>query len=122
MADEAAASPASKRPRTAEEEDGSYAVRSAEGDELRWPRQAANRAGTLKDWIDETGGEGTFATTVPTEALRALQAACMSDDMQSIAALSVQETANLLDAANFLEATEVSLAGARHLDESSGRR
>ena len=77
MADEEA-SHAAKRLRAAEH-DGSCAVRSAEGDVMRWPREAALRAGTLKNWIDETGGAGTFPTPLPAEALQLLRDACAHD-------------------------------------------
>ena len=91
------------------------AIRGAEGDELLWPREVALRAGTLKDWLDETGGVGTFATPLPTQALRTLRAACAHGGKEAIAALSLDETAALLHAANFLEATAVFAAAAQHL-------
>ena len=70
------AEPESKRARTepgepasaAGVDEESYAVRSADGVVLHWPRQAAERAGTLKNWIEErsgeeeTGGERAFPT------------------------------------------------------------
>ena len=95
----------SKRPRTAEHDDGSYAVGSAEGAELRWTHRAALCAGAVKDWIDETGGVGTFPTPLPTKALSTLLAACEHDNgaaTSPIASLSTDETSDLLHAAHFL--------------------
>jgi len=39
----------------------------------RWPRAAALRAGTLKDWIESTDHEGTFPTQLPAVTLRMLR-------------------------------------------------
>ena len=52
----------------------SCAVRSAEGQVIHWPRRAALRAGTLRGWMEETDGEGTFPTPLPARALEALRA------------------------------------------------
>ena len=60
----------------------SYAVRSADGVVLRWPRPAAERAGTLKNWIEEksgdeeTGDERAFPTPLTAKTLETLRAAC----------------------------------------------
>ena len=103
-----------KRPRLAEHtpvDDGqSIMVRSAEGADIRWPREAAERAGTLKGWIEETGGEGTFPTGLRAEILRMLSAACAHDGGEAtspLASLALDDTVDLLQAANFLEATGV---------------
>ena len=47
-----------------------YIVQSADGEETHWPRQAALHAGTLKDWVDTTGGEGKFPTPLSAAARR----------------------------------------------------
>ena len=99
-------------------DEASYAVRSAEGLVLRWPRLAALRAVTLKGWIEETGGEDEFPTPLATQALEALRAACAheGDEANSpLTVLQLDETAELLHAAHYLEATGVFEAAARHL-------
>ena len=56
-------------------QEATYIVRSVEGEEIHWPRSAAERAGTLKNWIDDCG-EGAFSTGLPAAGLRLLLAAC----------------------------------------------
>ena len=110
---------ASKRSRTDTiNDDGSCAVRSVEGILLRWPLLAASRAGTLKDWIEDTGGEGTFGTVLSAEALQTLLAACTHDGEEAtspIASLTFDKTIELLRAANFLSATDAMAAASQHL-------
>mmetsp|Transcript_32681 Transcript_32681/g.104701 ORF Transcript_32681/g.104701 Transcript_32681/m.104701 type:complete len:307 (+) Transcript_32681:32-952(+) len=46
-------------------------VRGREGEEVRFSRAAARRAGTLSDWLEDSGGDGAFsALPVSTAALR----------------------------------------------------
>ena len=114
---------ASKRARTepgepASADEESCTVLSAEGAALRWPRRVALRAGTLKDWINDTGGEGEFRTQLTATALEKLRAACAHEGGEAtspIVSLQLDETTDLLHAANFLEATAVLTAAARHL-------
>ena len=48
-------------------------VRGREGEEVRFSRAAARRAGTLSDWLEDTGGDGAFsALPVSTAALRVI--------------------------------------------------
>ena len=52
-------------------------VRSAEGEDVRWPLWMARRLGTLKDWLEDTDGEGSFpAPNIPADALRLLFELC----------------------------------------------
>ena len=60
-------------------ESGRYAVRSVEGAVLRWPREAALKCGTLKNWIEDTGGEDEFSTVLPAKDLETLGAVCAHD-------------------------------------------
>jgi hypothetical protein len=103
----------------ADEKEKEVAVRSAEGEVLHWPRQVALRAGTLKDWIEDTGGEGEYPTgLLSTKILETLLAACAHDggDATSpIASLPLEEATDLLFGAHFLDATAVFVAAARHL-------
>ena len=97
----------------------SYAVRGADGEVLRWPRQAALRAGTLKDWIEDTRGEGEFPTPLPGRALWLLLEACAHDDAEAgsspASSMQLDEMADLLHAAHFLEASSVFEASSSHL-------
>ena len=118
----------SKRLRTAEHElnddDESIWVCSAEGQKIRWPRAAALCAGSLKDWIEDTGGEGAFgsgemmAHNPPATFLKTLRDACAHDGDElgdRLHSLQFHETVGLLHAAHFLAATGVFAAAARHL-------
>ena len=111
MADEPEVERESKRLRVAElGDDDSVAVGSADGLVWRWPRAAALRAGTLKDWIENTYDEGTFPTQLPAVALRMLRETCTYDGNKAnspLASLALDETIDLMSAANFLEATGV---------------
>ena len=52
-------------------------VRSAEGEDVRWPLWVALCTGTLKDWNEDTDGEGIFpAPQIPADALRLLLELC----------------------------------------------
>ena len=85
---------------------------------FHWPRTAALRAGTLRDWMEETDGEGAFPTPLPARAIEALRAACAHDDDEAAspyANLNVDDTTDLMHAAHFLDATAVFKAGAQHL-------
>ena len=103
----------------------SYAVRSADGVVLLWPRAAVERAGTLKDWFitersgeEETGDEGAFQTTLTAKVLETLRAACAHDGDEAtspLASLPLDETIDVLGGANFIEAEGVSTAASRHL-------
>ena len=95
-----------------------YVVLSADGEETRWPRQTALRAGTLKDWVDDTGGQGKFPTPLSTTALRTLCTACAHEGEEAtslVASLPFDEATELLRAAHFLEATGAMMAAAQHL-------
>ena len=84
------AEPASKRARSEPGEpasasgvdEESYAVKSADGVVLHWHRRVAERAGTLKNWIEEksgeeeTGDEQPFPTPLSAQVLESLRAAC----------------------------------------------
>ena len=98
----------------------SYAVRSAEGMVLHWPRRATLRAGTLKNWIEEMGDkdEEAFPTQLTAKDLETICAVCAHDGDEvtsPLASLPLDETTGLLHAANFLEATAVFAAAARRL-------
>ena len=47
-------------------------VKSAEGEDVAWPRTAAARSAVLANWLDDTDGDAPFPTPLPTAALRTL--------------------------------------------------
>ena len=87
-------------------------VRSREGDDVCWSRKAARRAQTLKDWLEDTGGDGPFvAPMLATAAVHTLAAMCgeQADDghgisSQHVASCSINELGELIRAASFLDA------------------
>ena len=115
------------------EEAHPYMVRSAEGVETFWPRREAERADTLKHWIEETGGEGAFDTPLPAAALRHLLAACAAlgeapsrriveiegrltiEERSCLSSLDLNETMHVLEAANFLQALEIGKQASRYV-------
>ena len=128
MADAQEDTHGSKRLRTAEHElnddDESIWVCSAEGQKIRWSRAAAECAGSLKDWIEDTGGEGAFgsgemmAHNPPATFLKTLRDACAHDGDElgdHLHSFQFHETVGLLHAAHFLAATGVFATAARHL-------
>jgi len=110
-----------------------YIVRSAEGEETIWPRREAERADTLKHWIEEVGGEGAFDTPLPAAGLRHLLAACAAlgeapsrriveiegrltiEERSCLSSLDLNETMQVLEAANFLQAVEIGKQVSRYV-------
>ena len=93
-------------------------VVSVEGNVLCLPHEVALRTDTLKDWIEDTGGEGEYQTPLCAEGLQMLRAVCAHEGDEAtspLASLPLDKTADLLCAANFLAATTVFAAAARHL-------
>jgi hypothetical protein len=104
----------------------SYAVKSADGVVLRWPRRVAVRAGTLKNWIEEnrSGEEETderttskqaFPTPLTAKVLETLRAACAHDGDETIsplASLPLNEMINVLGGAKTSSRRRASVAAA----------
>ena len=117
--------PDAKRSRSSDET-GTVCVRGAEGEDVCWPLWAARHAGTLKNWIEDTDGdgEGSFpAPNIPADTLRSLLAlltarlavagAPVTDSV--LASLSPDKLSAVARAANFLDVSDVLVAAAREL-------
>ena len=99
-------------------------VCGAEGEDVPWPLCAARLAGTLKDWIDDTEGEGSFpAPDIPADTLRTLLSllttrlatAGVPATDATLASFSIDKLCSVARAANFLAATDVLTASAQEL-------
>ena len=65
-------------------------VRSREGEELTCTREAARRAGTLSNWMDNTADEGAFpAEAIPAAVLSVILGFCEDDESSPLASHSV---------------------------------
>ena len=99
-------------------------VRGAEGEDVRWPLWAARHAGTLKNWIEDTDGEGSFpAPDIPVDTLRSLlalltarlakQPIAVTDS--ALTSFSPDKLSSVARAANFLAVSDILVAAAREL-------
>jgi hypothetical protein len=87
-------------------DDGKVRMRSAEGEEVAWPRLAAARSAALANWVSDTGGaEGAFATLVPAAALRTLSRVAEggAEEGGALEGCSLAQLAQLLHGAHFLD-------------------
>ena len=117
--------PDAKRSRSSDET-GTVCVRGAEGEDVCWPLWAARHAGTLKNWIEDTDGdgEGSFpAPNIPADTLRSLLALLTARlavagtpvKDSALASLSPDKLSAVARAANFLDVSDVLVAAAREL-------
>ena len=115
--------PDAKRSRFSDEA-STICVRGAEGEDVHWPLWAARRAGTLKNWIEDTDGEGSFpAPDIPADTLRSLLALLTARlavagtpvKDSALASLSPDKLSAVARAANFLDVPDVLVAAAREL-------
>eukprot|EP00315_Gephyrocapsa_oceanica_P035898 CAMPEP_0185429288 /NCGR_PEP_ID=MMETSP1365-20130426/16665_1 /TAXON_ID=38817 /ORGANISM="Gephyrocapsa oceanica, Strain RCC1303" /LENGTH=121 /DNA_ID=CAMNT_0028033515 /DNA_START=53 /DNA_END=414 /DNA_ORIENTATION=+ len=106
-------------------------VRGREGEEVRFSRAAARRAGTLSDWLEDSGGDGAFsALPVSTAALR-LIATILEEEEEAeeeqegagtggrgaaLGACSLALLAEVLTGATFLAAIAAVALASRELD------
>ena len=92
-------------------------VRSREGEELTCTREAARRAGTLSNWMDNTADEGAFpAEAIPAAVLRVILGFCEDDESSPLASHSVAELLAVMEGANWLDAPDAFSAAARQLN------
>ena len=101
-------------------------VRGREGEEVRFSRAAARRAGTLTDWIEDTGGDGAFsAPPVSTAALRLIAAALKEEEEEeeepggggaALEACPLAVLAEVITGATFLAADAAVALASRELD------
>ena len=94
-------------------------VRSREGEELTCTREAARRAGTLSNWMDNTAdeGQGAFpAEAIPAAVLRVILGFCEDDDSSPLASHSVAELFAVMEGANWLDAPDAFSVAARQLN------
>ena len=87
-----------------------------EGEIVTCSRKAARRAGALKDWMDDTSGDGAFPTIIPAADLRVILGLCEDGDGSQLATHSVEELVAVMDGANFLDAPCAFRAAARQLN------
>ena len=115
--------PDAKRSRSSDEK-GTICVSGAEGEDVRWPLWAARHAGTLKNWIEDSDGEGSFpAPNISADTLRSLLAlltarlaiAGVPVIDSALASLSPDKLTAVARAANFLAVSDVLVAAAREL-------
>ena len=100
------------------EEERPVRVRSLEGEEFTFSREAARRAGALSDWTDESGdtpGDGCH-DTVPAADLRVILGLCEDDDGSRLASHSAEELIAVMTGANCLDAPDAFRAAARQLN------
>jgi len=80
------------------EEEPPVRVRSREGDEVTCSREAARRAGTLTNWIDNTADEQAFPVDVPAAVLRVILGSYWMASHSAVELIAVMTGANCLDA------------------------
>ena len=77
---------------------------SADGEEVAWPRAAAESCGALVDWLSEAGGDGgAFFVSAPAAALRTL-ARHLDEGAAALQGCTLAQLAHVVQAAHFLEA------------------
>ena len=100
------------------EEERPVRVRSREGEEFTFSREAARRAGALSDWTDESGNTPSDGChdTVPAADLRVILGLCEDDDSSRLASHSAEELIAVMTGANCLDAPDAFRAAARELN------
>ena len=100
------------------EEERPVRVRSSEGEEVTWSREAARRAGALSDWTDESGDTQCDGChdIVPAAVLRVILGLCEDDDSSRLASHSAEELVAVMTGANCLDAPDAFRAAARELN------
>ena len=82
-------------------------LRAREGEAVEWTRRVAQRAGTLKDMMDDAPTEdGVYPVpTIAAEELAVLREMCEADSMpERLEQCSISELFRLVEGASFLDA------------------